>query len=83
MLIIFYTSVILDSLSRAAKPNPYCYNYIKVILIKFICINSPILFLITVICNNEVCTPECHCKFYLIIALNLIYRYAWLPSIVC
>lgn len=63
MLIIFYTSVILDSLSRTAKPNPYCYNYIKVILIKFICINLPILFLITVICNNEVCTQSAIVSF--------------------
>lgn len=74
MSIIFYTFVIWDSLSQTAKPNSYCYNCIKVILIKFICINSPILFLITVIGNNEICTLECHCKFYLIIALNLIYR---------
>lgn len=75
----FYISFVLDSLSLAAKPN----SYINVILIKFICINSSVLFLITMIYNHEVCTLKYHCKFDLITALNLVYRNAWLLSIAC
>lgn len=60
-----------------------CYNFVKLILMKIICIKPPVLFLITVMCNNEVYTPKCHCKFYLIVALNLIYKYICCLSVVC
>lgn len=45
-------------LSPAVEVTSSCYVSTNEILIQFLCINTSLLLLITIICSNEVCTPK-------------------------